>query len=173
MKKILTVTLLFVMVAMAFTTVNAMSSSELANKLYNIGAEYGITAADKVRIERFFSENPVTDEEAEAIIGKANEAKAIMDEAGTKNYSELTTAQKSAIKAKANEAASIVGVTLTFKTSSVEIYKDGKLIETVTNNNGKLAYTGNNNMNIVLGVSIIAIVALAITVVAKRRLVNA
>ena len=29
---------------------------ELANKLYDIGAEYGITAADKVRIERFFSE---------------------------------------------------------------------------------------------------------------------
>ena len=49
--------------------------------------------------------------------------------------------------------------------------KDGKLIETVGNNSGKLAYTGNNN--IVLVVSSIAVIALASVAVARKKLANA
>ena len=95
-----------------------------------------------------------------------------MEAAGVTNYAELTTAQKSSMKTIANEAADILGVKLVFKTGSVEVYKDGKLVETVSETDGKLAYTG-NNVNVVLVVSIIAIIALAITVVAKRNLANA
>ena len=80
---------------------------------------------------------------------------------------------KDELKAIAKSAAELIDVKIVFKAGSVEIYnKDGKLIETVTENNGKLAYTG-NNVNVVLVVSIIAIIALAITVVAKRTKVNA
>ena len=51
---------------------------------------------------------------------------------------------------------------------TVDIIKDGKLIENVSINNGKLAYTG-NNVNVVLTTSVIAIIALAITVATKRN----
>ena len=91
-----------------------------------------------------------------------------MEQAGTKDYNKLTTAQKEQLKSIANSAASIVNVKLVFKNGYVEIYDNaGKLIETVGQNNGKLAYTG-NNVNVVLTTSVIAIIALAITVVTKR-----
>ena len=76
------------------------------------------------------------------------------------------------MKSIANEAASIVGVSLVFKAGTVEIYKDGKLVETLTSNTGTLAYTG-NTMNIVLVVSSIAIIALGTAVIARKRLANA
>lgn len=171
--KALIISLLFVMLVMAFATVvNAATSAELSNLLYAKGEKYGMTSAEKVKIERYLSEYPVTDAQADAILAKADEAVAVMERAGVTSYDKLTKEQKEELKAIAKSAAEIIDVQLVFKTSSVEIYKDGKLIETVTENNGKLAYTG-NSINVVLVVSIIAIIALAITVVAKRTKVNA
>lgn len=166
--KMLAIALIVIMLMMTFATaVFATTSDELGSKLYAKGKKYGMTSADKVKIERFLSENPVTDAEADAILAKADEAIAIVEESGVTDLSKLTTAQKNQLKEIAKSAAEIVNVTLVFKTSSVEIYKDGKLIETVTVNNGKLAYTG-NNLNMILVVSTISIIALAITVAAKR-----
>ena len=146
--KTLAIALIFVMLVMAFATVvYATTSADLANQLYAKGEKYGMTAADKVKIERYLSENPVTDADADKIVAKADEAIAVMEKAGTTDYSKLTTAQKDELKAIAKSA--------------------GKLIETVTENNGKLAYTG-NNLNVVLVVSTIAMIALAITVATKR-----
>lgn len=173
MKKFLTVSLLVVMLIMAAATVvNAATSAELADKLFAKGEKYGMTSADKVKIERYLAEYPVTDAQADAILAKADEAVAVMEKAGVTNYDKLTTAQKDELKAIAKSAAELVDVKLVFKKGSVEIYKDGKLVETVTENNGKLAYTG-NSVNVVLVVSVIAIIALAITVVAKRTFANA
>ena len=92
--------------------------------------------------------------------------------AGVQNYSDLTTAQKNELKSIATEAAKLIDVQLVFKTKAVDVIKDGKVIEAVTLNDGKLAYTG-NNINVVLVVSLIAIIALAITVVAKKTFANA
>ena len=166
--KMLAIALIVIMLMMTFATaVFATTSDELGSKLYAKGKKYGMTSADKVKIERFLSENPVTDAEADAILAKADEAIAIVEESGVTDLSKLTTAQKNQLKEIAKSAAEIVNVTLVFKTSSVEIYKDGKLIETVTANNGKLAYKG-NNLNMILVVSTISIIALAITFAAKR-----
>ena len=132
--------------------------------------KYGMTSADKVKVERYLSENTVTDEQANAIVAKADEAIAVMEAAGTTDYSKLTDAQKDQIKSIANSAADIIDVKLVFKKNTVEIYNNaGKLIETIGNNNGKLAYTG-NNVNVVLTTSVIAVIALAITVATKRIL---
>ncbi len=170
MKKILTIAVLAIMVMMAFATgVSAVTTEGLADELYAKGQKYGMTAAEKVKIERYLSENPVTEEEANAIIAKADEAVAIMEEVGATNYDDLTTEQKSELKNIATSAAEIIDVKLVFKKGSVDVYdNEGKLIETVTENNGKLAYTG-NNVNVVLIVSVIAIIALAITVTMKRN----
>ena len=173
MKKVLTIAILFVMVAMLATSVvNAATTSELVDKIYSMGEKYGLTSADKVRLERFLADNPVSEEEADQLIAKAEAAVKVMEDAGVTSVSELTTAQKNQLKSIANEAADIVGVTLVFSSSKVEIYKDGKLVETVTANDDKLAYTG-NSINAVLVVSSVAIIALAAVIVAKKRLANA
>ncbi len=172
MKKLLGISLLCVMLLIVLATgVNAATTETLADELYAKGVKYGLTSADKVRIERYLSENPVTNEEADKILAKADEAVAVMEAAKETNYAKLTTAKKDELKAIATEAAKIIDATLVFKVNSVEVYKNGKLIETVTETNGKLAYTGNNITNILV-VSVLAIIALATTVVAKRT-VNA
>lgn len=174
MKKVLTIATLCVMLVMAFATIaNAATSAELADKLYAKGEKYGMTTADKVKVERYLSENPVTDAQADAVLAKADEAIAVMEKAGVTDYTKLTTAQKNEIKAIAQSAAELIDVKLVFKKGTVEIYnKDGKLIETVSLNGGKLAYTG-NSVNTVVGVSVVAIIALAIGVVTKKRIANA
>ena len=174
MKRTLTIALLVVMAVMCLATASyATTSSELADALYEKGAAYGLTSADKVKIERYLSEYPVTDEEADSILAKADEVVAVMNEAGVKNYFDLTKAQKTEIKNIAKEAAEIIDVQLLFSKGKVEVVKDGKIIETVTNNDGKLAYTG-NSVNIVLAVvATVAVIALAVAAVSKRRVANA
>ena len=172
MKKLLTISILAVMlVLMTVTGVHAATKDNLAETLYNMGAKYGMTKADKVKIERYVADNNVTDSEADAIVAKAQEAVKVMEDAGVTDYTKLSADKKAELKTIANQAASIVDVTLVFKASSVELYKDGKLIETVSNNSGKLAYTGNNNT--VLVVSSIAVIALASIAVARKKLANA
>lgn len=170
MKKSLLISILTAVIVMACATfANAATTATLADELYSKGSKYGMTSADKVKIERYLSENTVTDEQANAIVAKADEAIAVMEAAGTTDYSKLTDAQKDKLKSIANSAASIIDVKLVFKKNTVEIYDNaGKLIETIGQNNGKLAYTG-NNVNVVLTTSVIAIIALAITVATKRN----
>lgn len=171
MKKSLLISILTAVIVMACATlVNAATTATLADELYAKGKKYGMTSADKVKVERYLSENTVTDEQANAIVAKADEAIAVMEAAGTTDYRKLTDAQKDQIKSIANSAADIIDVKLVFKKNTVEIYNNaGKLIETIGNNNGKLAYTG-NNVNVVLTTSVIAVIALAITVATKRIL---
>ncbi len=170
MKKSLLISILTAVIVMACATfANAATTATLADELYSKGSKYGMTSADKVKIERYLSENTVTDEQANAIVAKADEAIAVMEAAGTTDYSKLTDAQKDKLKSIANSAAAIIDVKLVFKKNTVEIYDNaGKLIETIGQNNGKLAYTG-NNVNVVLTTSVIAIIALAITVATKRN----
>ena len=54
----------------------------------------------------------------------------------------------------------------------IAFIQDGKLIENVSINNGKLAYTGNNNY-VIFGISTVAIVALVIVCIMKKRKINA
>lgn len=173
MKKTLAIVLLAIIAVMALATgVNAATSSTLADELYSKGAKYGMTSADKVKIERYLAENPVTDAQANELLAKADEAIAVMEKAGVTSYNKLTDAQKSEIKSIAIEAAKKVDLKLVFKTRSVEVYNNaGKLVETVTNTNGKLAYTG-NTVNVVLAVSVVAVLAV-VTVVVRKRIVNA
>ena len=172
MKKLLTISLLALMlILMTVTGVQATNNDNLASTLYNIGAKYGMTKSDKVKIERYLADNPVTESEANAIVAKANEAAKIMDEEGTKDYKKLSESKKAQLKTLASEAASIVGATVSFKADTFEIYKDGKLIETIGNNRGKLAYTGNNNIALV--VYSIAVIALASVAIARKKLANA
>ena len=169
MKKSIVIAILFVMlVCVATTFANATTSSELAEKLYNMGSKYGVTSADKVKMERYLADNPVTEDQANKIVAEAEAAVKVMENSGKTNYKDLTADEKATLKTKANNVASILGVTLTYKTGAVEVYKDGKLIETISSKDGKLAYTGNNTA-IAIAVSSIAVVALAAGLVARKK----
>lgn len=173
MKKILSITILLIMaLALLGGAVNAATTETLADELYAIGSKYGMTSADKVKIERYLADNPVTEEEANQIIAKANEAEKIMKDNNATKIAEVKKEDREKLKTIANDAASVIGLSITFKPGTAEIYKNGKLIETVTMNNGKLAYTG-NDINIVLVVSSVAIIALATVFVARKKFANA
>lgn len=173
MKKILTITtLMLIALVLLGGAVNAATTKTLANDLYELGAKYGMTAADKVKIERYLADNPVSDEEADKIVAKANEAVQIMKDNNATKLDDVKKEDREKLKTIANEAAGVAGLTVTFKPGTAEIYKDGKAIETVKMNNGKLAYTG-NNVNIVLVVSSVAVIALATIIVARKKLANA
>ena len=117
MKKLLTISILAVMLILATVTgVNATTNDNLADTLYNMAAPYGARESDKVKIERYLADYPVTEDEANAIVAKAEEAVAILEAAGVTNYKDLSKADKDRIKQIANEAASIIDVTLVFKT---------------------------------------------------------
>lgn len=173
MKKVLSITILMVIaLALLGGAVNATTTKTLADELYTLGAKYGVTSADKVKIERYLADNPVTEEEANQIMAKANEAVKIMEDNNATKISEVKKEDREKLKTIANEAASVADLTIKFKPGTAEIYKNGKAIETVTMSNGKLAYTG-NNINIVLVVSSVAIIALATIIVARKKLANA
>ena len=170
MKKLLTSVLLIVLLVMVVAPFVNASSETLADDLYAKLSAYGMTSADKVKVERYLADNEVTDEQASAILAKADEAIAIMDAEGTKDVRELSADAKAKIKAIAQETASTIGLTLVFTSGTVEVYKDGELIDTVTlSNSGKLAYTG-NNINVLLVVASVAVIALATTVVVRKRM---
>lgn len=184
MKKLLTIILLFVMMlAMSTTMVHATTNAELPDTLMAIARKYGATDADKIKLERYLADHPVTEAEANAIVAKAQEAAGVMDAAGVTNVKDLTPEQKNQVKTIANEAAGVVGVTLVFTNDSVEPYKDGKLIDvTPTGGNGgsaaspvasgvaTLVYTGNNGT--ILFAVAGAIVALSAVAVIGKKIVN-
>ena len=172
MKKILSVLILIVMVIGLATVVNAATSANLADKIYEIAKPYGMTEANRVRIERYLKDNEVTNAEADKVVAKLQEAAAVFEKAGATKYSELSDSEKEQIKSIANETATILGLTLKFKADSVEIYKDGKLIEVARYDGDKLIYTGNNS-NTVLVVSSVVVIALVAGFALRKKFANA
>ena len=175
-KFLVSILLLIVLVGVLATNSMATTNAELiefAKSNHTVsGKSIGLNAANKVKVERYLTENPVTDAQAGAIMAKANELIALMESAGVSDPANLSSADKEKFMAIAQEGADVIGVKLVFHAHSVDVYKDGKLIESATLGN-KLAYTG-NNINLALVISSIAIFALATTgVVVKKRLANA
>ena len=176
MKKIfVSVVLLILLVGVLATNSMATTNAELiefckSNHTVS-GKSIGLTSANRVKVERYLTENPVTDAQADAIMAKAKELIALMESAGVSDPANLSKADKEKFMAIAQEGADVLGLKLVFHPHSVDIYKDGKLIETATLGN-KLAYTG-NNVNIALVVSSVAIIALATGLVTRKRLANA
>ena len=176
MKKIVTIATIFLMVVMFATTiVSAATKESLVNDLYALTSKYGVTEADKIKAERFLSDNSITDEQANQIYAKAKEAIKVLEEAGVTDVkkldTQLTKQQKLKFQSLCQETADIVGVTLTYRNGTAEVYKNGKKIEVFYFTDGKLAYTG-NNINIVLVVSSVAVIALATVYIVRKKKTN-
>ena len=123
MKKLATVTLLIVMlVAFLAGTVNAATESELLEYLskdFTVGGKtISISAADKVKIERYLNENEVTAEQADSIIAKVDEAVAVLEKAGETDLTKLSQADKDKLVNIANSAASVLGLSISYDAST-------------------------------------------------------
>ncbi len=175
MKKLLTIALLFVMLTMVLVTVvNAATTDTIANELYAIGSKYGMKEAEKVKMEKYLHDYPLSDADCNRILALAQQADQIMKDNNTTSYKSLPSDVKAKLKSLAIEAADIAGVELDFKTDGIDIYKNSTLIESITASTiGQLAYTG-NNVNIAVVVSSVVAIAMVATVVVRKKLaVNA
>lgn len=179
MKKLATVTLLIVMlVAFLAGTVNAATESELLEYLsqeFTVGGEtISISESDKVKIERYLNENEVTEEQADYVIAKVDEAVSILQSAGETDLTKLSREDKDSLISIANDAASELGLSVSYDASSktISIYKDGSLIESVSIYSGsELVQTGSTNY-VFYAILAVAVIALA-TAGVKRVKANA
>lgn len=165
MKKTLTIALLFVLVVMMATTVKATATDDLVaflSKTFTIAGEnVSLSSADKVKVERYLEENPVTESEAEAIKAKVNETVDYLNEIGVTDPAKLTTEQKDKVVSLVNEAAAVIDLTVSYNATDkvVSIYKDGKQIDSISFSD-TLATTGGNNVAYII-VPAVAIIAIA------------
>lgn len=177
MKKVLSFVVLFLAVAMIATAVSAVSSSELADKLYELAKDYGMTAGDRVQIERYVKDNNVSDADATEVFAKAEEAIKVMKDANVTNFAELTEAQKAEVKAAATEAVAVLDLKLDFAgNGEVKVVdKNNKPVAEVKldTKTGKVVLQDTGSNNVVLIVSSVAVVALAAGIVARKKFANA
>ena len=179
MKKVLKVFILVAFIAILSTTVvNASAGDDLLaelSKTHTIGGkEVTITAADKVRVERYLAEHEITEAQKDTVLAKFYAIIDIMNAEGVSDVAKISeTKKKEAIKL-AEEAAAALNLKLVADTVSntIKVYDlNGKLIESAKVENGKLVYTGNDS-NIYVVVSVVALIAVATVVIARKK-VNA
>ena len=176
MRKILfSISLFIALVAVIATTSKAATNADLieyATSNHTIcGVSTGVDAGSRVKAKRYLTENPVTDSQADFIIANGNELIALMEKAGVSDPSKLSKADKEKFMSIAREAAASIGLTLVFHPNSVDIYKDGVFIDNATLGT-KLVYTG-NNINIALIISLVAVSALSLGFIARKKLAYA
>ena len=174
MKRILKISIVVVVALMLLEiVVNATTQSELENYLIGhhlvAGQEVRLTDANKVKVQRYLSENKITDEQASQIKAKVEELIAYMNKAGLSDVSKLNPEQKKEALSIANEALAVIGLNATYNSNdkTVEIYKEGKKIEGVQTETGKLVQTGSNNI-VWITVVCVAVVALVAVVIIKK-----
>ena len=168
MKKMLVIPMIALMLIMVATSVFATAES-LAEKIYAKGSAYGVTVEHKNQMDRYFTNNPVTDEQENYVLTKADECIAIMDNAGVKDVTKLSETDLNSVKSKVQDAAKAIGLSVTFEGNYVKIWKNGKLVaQLLFNSNGKITstskfvYTGANTLVVAtIGVAFVAVVAVA------------
>ena len=167
MKKFITMAILFVVVMVAcMTVVNASSSATLPDELYAIGSQYGMTVSKKTDMERYLKRHPLSDADCNKILELAQEADGIMKSYGVHDV-------KSKLKSLAVQAADIAGVTLKFEARDVKVFdSEGNEITSFSESDSTNPAGANTgaNINVALVASMLAAIALAATVITKKRI---
>ncbi len=175
MKKLAKIFTIVAFIAILTTTVvNASASDDLIAELSKSrtigGKTVTLSASDRVKLERYLSEHPITEEEKNSIVANVDEAVAIMEAEGTADLSKLSADAKEKITTLAKAAASEMDLTLVVDTvgNTIKVYdENGTLIESARVENGTLAYTGNNSFVYIVA-PVVAIIAIAAVVIGKK-----
>lgn len=182
MKKTLKIVLIFAILLFCNVTVaNAATNEEViayATKSFDVnGKSVSLKAADKVKVQRYLEQNPVSAEEGEQIIAKINEGVNLLRTENVTDPSKLSSAKKQELLSIGQQAAKIAGAELTYdaQSNAVSIYKDGVLIDQATTTDA-LVQTGSetNYSYIVYAIAGVAVIAIAgFVVYTKKGKVNA
>lgn len=179
MKKLLKVTLAFVLIVLCYTTVaKAATTDELiayASKTFTIaGKQVKLSDADVLKVKRYLSENPVTSSDADRIIAKAEQIISIMRAEGVADITKLSKAKKDEVLKLAQEAAAITGATLTYDSTNkaITVYKNGKKVESVSLQNYKFVQTGSDNTMYVV-IPTVAVISVATVIILRKKKANA
>ena len=150
------------------TTMVGATTANNIDAIYAIASKYGMSSSDKVKLERYVSDNSITESQTANLLDSVKNAESIVKAEGVKSYKELTASKKAELKTIANNAAASVGATVAYSTGKVEIYKYGKLVDAITSDDGKLAYTGSTSFA-VAGIAIVLIAA-AVVIIKKKNI---
>ena len=181
MKKVAKIVLVFAILLFCNVTVSkAATNQELiayATKSFDVnGASVALKAADKLKVKRYLEQNPVSETEADQIIGKIDEGVALLRAAGVTDPTKLSSSKKQELLSLGQQAVKIAGAELTYdaKSDAISIYKDGVLVDQATTSDA-LVQTGSDNYSyIVYAIAGVAVIAIAgFVVYTKKSKVNA
>lgn len=139
MKKVLSTMLIAVVALLMLSTVSkATTEKELEDYILSEktigGTTWVISNQDKAKVEKFFAENDITDEQATKVEAIGNKAIAYMNKIGASTPEEIKTKeQKQQLLAYAQEAATTLGLTVVYNTPAkrLDIYRNGTKIESL------------------------------------------
>lgn len=190
MKKITKVMLALVMAIVALTVFttksNAMTVNELKDYICNDkginGTKLIIRDADKVKVEKFFANNEMTDAQADQIKAIIDKGVALMNADGASEPNQLSSkAKKQELLSYAQEAAAVMGLTVSYDATEerLDIYKNGVLYDSLNwgvtesskgSTESALVQTGSTNYIYVVVAGIMLIAGIMLVVSRKKRL---
>lgn len=168
MKRIMQIALA-VVVAVGFM---GSANAAVNQKLVDYAKKSGASKETMVRIEKFLTNNEVTDEQAADIISYGNKIKAVFGdkEISYENAAKLSSADKNRVLGFVENAAKVVNAEVTFDGSSKSfVVTDAKGTQYDAPLKDVLAQTDGNNTLVVASVSGALIVGVAALAMSKRR----
>lgn len=190
MKKITKVMLALVMAIVALTVFttksNAMTANELKDYICNDkginGTKLIIRDADKVKVEKFFANNEMTEAQADQIKAIIDKGVALMNADGASEPNQLSSkAKKQELLSYAQEAAAVMGLTVSYDATEerLDIYKNGVLYDSLNwgvtesskgSTESALVQTGSTNYVYIVVAGIMLIAGIMLVVSRKKRL---
>ena len=190
MKKITKVMLALVMAIVALTVFttksNAMTANELKDYICNDkginGTKLIIRDADKVKVEKFFANNEMTDAQADQIKAIIDKGVALMNADGASEPNQLSSkAKKLELLSYAQEAAAVMGLTVSYDATEerLDIYKNGVLYDSLNwgvtesskgSTESALVQTGSTNYVYIVVAGIMLIAGIMLVISRKKRL---
>ena len=170
-----------------FTTKsNAMTANELKDYICNDkginGTKLIIRDADKVKVEKFFANNEMTDAQADQIKAIIDKGVALMNADGASEPNQLSSkAKKQELLSYAQEAAAVMGLTVSYDATEerLDIYKNGVLYDSLNwgvtesskgSTESALVQTGSTNYVYIVVAGIMLIAGIMLVISRKKRL---
>lgn len=169
----------FMMLFLFVSNVNAATTDDLIAYLTQVftiaGEEVKIPDWYVNSAKRYLAEYPVSEEDGDKILEIAKKGEKLLDDAGVYDPKELSQEKKQELLDLGQEVAKIAGASITYNKSdnAIEVYKDGKLYDSLPVEMHKFRQTGNNEMMIyVVMTTIVAIIAVASVIIYRKKKVN-
>ena len=177
MKKMLILALFLLGFFGVVTNASAMTEQELEKKMtqsYVInGSEFTISADNKVLLERYLNTYDVSEQDADYIATKVDEAVAIIKASGATNVDNLSVTAKNQLKSLVTDVSTNTAVKATVNNGSVVIYNpDGSSVFAEVNKLVKQTGTVNGNMNLAVTVSFGILLVGSLVVIKKYNLLK-